>query len=44
MPQDHCEMLKLLLNLIGGGREVLELEVPGPNFITQGVSLRRDGV
>jgi len=26
------------------GLEVTELDVPGPNFITQGVSSRRDGV
>jgi hypothetical protein len=42
MVRDHREMYKLLDNIVEGEREESKLEVPLHNFITQGVSLRRD--
>jgi hypothetical protein len=35
-------MLKSSNRVIGEGREASKLDVPSPNFITQGVSLRQD--
>jgi hypothetical protein len=37
-------MLNLSHGVIDVEREASKLEVPGPNFITQGVSPRRDGI
>jgi hypothetical protein len=37
-------MLNLSHGVIDVEREASKLEVPGPSFITQGVSLRRDGI
>ena len=37
-------MLRRSISGVRWGREALKSEVPGPNFITQGVSPRRDVV
>ena len=37
-------MLHLLISVVGGELGALQTEVSRPNFMTQGVSPRRDGV
>ena len=44
MPQAKLLKLHLSASVVSGGRRSLKTEVPGPNFITQGFSPRRDRV
>ena len=44
MPQDYRVMLHLSVSVVDGERGVLKNEVPRPDFITQGISPRRDAV